>query len=298
MKGKIVIPFKYKKRHNNDTRYSTREVVLFRGISKRYGMPIEYTDTPTFEDVDFALVFAVPYHNRPNIPLGLVKVDKKVKLIGFYGDLQCWNSSLCTKNKKIMFERYDIIIGAYKKMFEEWYPEFVYKHVFFPDYFAPHEAFAKLPINKEPIMKCLLSGNARKQWYPFRTSLKDQIPASLLECIKNIVPFRNYPWFINKYFCAIAVSGKIPCTIAKYFEIPAAGTLLLAERFEDVDDLGFKPGVHYLPLMKEDTEVQIETILRNPEEYKDIRHKGTKFVRTHHSINNRVNEFGKILEML
>lgn len=299
MRGKIVIPLFYKERHRNIRFYkSTRSKILFRGISKKYNLPIEYTNTPKFDNVDFAVIYAVPYHNRPLLPPGLLNLDRRIKLIAICGDLQCWENKLCEENKLKMFERYDVILSGYKLRFQEWYPQFMDKTVFFPSYFAPQKAYTNLETSKHPRIKCLLTGNYRMPRYPFRAYIKRSIPKRMAEFKGNIVEFPKYPKLLNSYFCSIATKSTASCMVAKYFEIPAAGTLLLAEKFEDLEAAGLKPFVHYIPINKENVFATIDQVLSHPKRFIDIRRKGTSFVRKNHGVEARIKEFGEILKKL
>ena len=297
MKGKIIIPKFYKKRHEDKTGNSARSKILLDGISQTYNMQIDYTDNPNFDNVDFALIYAIPYHNRPDIPYGLLNINPNKKLIGYFEDLQCWDNSLCKQNKLKMFERYNVLFGTYNEKFREWYPQFVDKYIFYPDYFTPYSIFSSLNPNPNPIMKCLLSGTVNK-YYPFRQYIIKHVSSKILIYRKKNVLFADYPKFLNSYFCAIATGSSVSIPLAKYFEIPAAGTLLLAERVKDLDLIGMKPGIHYVEINRENVIKKIKTVLKNPEKYLEIRDGATKYVRENHSEINRIKEFKNVLQFI
>ena len=297
MRGKIVIPKFYKKRHDDKTGRSARSKILLDGISKIYDMRIEYTDEPNFDDVDFALVYAIPYHNRPEIPPRFFDTKPNKKLICYFEDLQCWDNKLCKQNKLKMFERYDVLIGTYNEKFRDWYPQFVDKYIFYPDYFAPYNRFSVLKPNPKPIMKCLLSGTVNK-YYPFRQYIHRHLSEKILKYRKKNILFADYPKFLNSYFCAIATGSSVSIPLAKYFEIPAAGTLLLAERVNDLDLMGMKPGVHYVEINRKNVAKKIRTVLKNPKKFIKIRNRATKFVRANHSEINRIKEFENVLKFI
>jgi hypothetical protein len=297
MKGKIVIPEFYKKRHDDKTGNSARSKILLEGISNTYNMRIEYTNKPNFNDVDFTLVYAVPYHNRPEIPPGFFNTKPNKKIIGYFEDLQCWDNKECKRNKLKMFERYDVLIGSYNEKFKEWYPQFVDKYIFYPDYFTPLKRFSSLKPNPNPIMKCLLSGAVNK-YYPFREYIFRNINRRILERRKKNILFADYPKFLNSYFCAIATGSSVSIPVAKYFEIPAAATLLLAERLKDLDLIGMKPGVHYVEINRENVKEKIRIVLKNPKKFIKIRDRATKLVRENHSEINRIKEFENVLKFI
>jgi len=296
-KGKIIIPLFYKKRHDDISGNSARSKILLNGISKRYNMFIEYTDKPVFNDVDFALIYAIPYHNRPKLPVGLVETPKHVKLIGYFEDLQCWDSKECIQNKLKMFNRYDVLMGSYNEKIQMWYPQFIDKYIFYPDYFTPFERFSSLVLSSKPIMQCLLSGSVNKH-YPFREYILKKVPSELLKYKKKSIPFANYPKFLNSYFCAIATGSSVSIPVAKYFEIPAAGTLLLAEKVKDLELMGMKPGIHYVEINRKNVLSKIKEVLNNPEKYTEMRNRATQLVREKHSEINRIEQFGDILKFI
>lgn len=288
MKGVIVVPTFYLKRHQGGIK-SQRSKFLLQRLSQKYEMPLIYTDTPSLEGLDVALIYAVPYHNRPKIPQGLL--ETKVKLIGYFEDLQCWGNKECKRNKKRMFDKYDVLMGACWKSFRSFYPEHVHKYVHFPNFFFPHLVYTRMELNPRRKMRCLMAATVNR-FYPFRMYIR-QDRDKLIDVTK--VPFKDYPQLLNNYFCAIAVPGRLRNVVAKYLEIPAAGTLMLAERVEELDVMGLRPYTHYVPITKENIFAQVKKCLTNPEKFIKIRDNGTKFVRGNHSIHNRVAQFGDIL---
>jgi len=301
IKGAIIIPIFYKKRHEAGL-LSMISKVLFDRIGKLCNFPLVYTDAPDLTGLDVALVFGIGYHNRPKMPPGLLDAD--AKLISFYGDLPCYGNKECEKNKRLIFEKSSMIIGGFYETFVKWYPQYVHKYELFSGCFHPYESYARLKLNLKPKMKCLLSGSSG--WpYPFREHIKrlcrqDAGGISKLVDIRNkaSAPFKEYPTLLNNYFCAIATSGMHSCMVSKYFEIPAAGTLLLAERKKEFDILGFEPFVHYIPITRETVIEQIKKVLSHPKDYMGIRRDAMKFVQRNHSDVNRSLQFKDIMERL
>ena len=305
LRGAIIMPSSYRARHLHGWGMITR--IVFNRISLLCGFPLIYAHSSKpypsiLEDLDVVLVFGIPYHNRPGIPLGLL--ESKVKIISYYGDLPCYGNKACEENKKLMFERSDLIIGGFHERFLEWYPEFVHKYEFFPGCYFPYERYEELEINLDPLMKCILIG-ARNAPYPFRQYIRSQhrqyvgeMNQILTVKDRHAVPYRMYPAFVNRYFGGIATSGIDNCIVAKYYEIPATGALLLGEREKELDMLGFEPGVHYVPITREDVFDKIRYVLSHPEDYLEMRKKARSFVREHHSDINRAQQFKTMVERL
>lgn len=304
LKGVIIVPTFYKKRHERGIK-SQRSKFLFDRISQQYGFSVVYTDAPDLKNFDIAVIYAVPYHNRPEIPPGLL--NSKAKLIGYFEDLQCWDSEECRKNKEIMFDRFDILMGTYPKAIEKWYPQHVHKYVYFPNFFFPHERYINLQINPNPFMRCLMLGVINKH-YPFRVHIRKELKSQSCSLdIPKMVPFDRYSELLNTYFCAVATSGSLESDVhgscedalpAKYFEIPAAGVLMLAEEVSELSVIGLEPYTHYVPITKENVFAQVKKCLTSPKKFIKIRDNGTRFIRNNHSIENRVSQFKEILGRL
>lgn len=82
-------------------------------------------------------------------------------------------------------------------------------------------------------------------------------------------------------------------TIAKHFEIPATGALLVAEATIEVPlrELGFLPGIHYFPVGATDLEERVRYLLdqNNHAELDRIRTTGQILVRSRHLTIHRAN---------
>ena len=214
-----------------------------------------------------------------------------------------------------------LTLVTYKHYFEKKFPKLASKTVYFPLYFAPHERYARLKVREKPIMKCLLTGHTIPRLYPFRYALKTTIKnnqkywkyADIMRHPRwarrgrlesyEIGPQLNedYAKTLNRYFCSIATDSKYRYGLAKYYEIPAAGALLIATRTPDINDAGFKPWVHFVPIEKKDSEKamnQVIKIIENPSNYEFIRKQGREFVLENHSVKNRVQRFKELLERI
>jgi len=299
MKGAIIIPTFYKNRESMGQ--VIKHKVMHNELCKKYNFSYLYTDTPNLDKYDIAIIRNVPYHNRPAIPPGLL--DTKCKLIGEFGDLQCWDNEECIENKEILFNRYDILMGAFYDRFMEWYPQHINKYIHFPQYFGPYKKYASLPINPNPKMRCVMAGSYGPRGYPIRNYIFEKSITFANNGYIDVsgagkIPFKEYPEYINSYFCALATGGAFNSAIAKYFEIPAAGTLMLAVEIPELAICGLKPYIHYVPITKEDVFDKVKEVLKNPHDYTGIRDEGTNFVRQNHSDINRVDIFKNVFDRL
>ena len=83
--------------------------------------------------------------------------------------------------------------------------------------------------------------------------------------------------------------------VGKYIEIPASGSLLVANYTPDLDVLGFRDGVNYVKVNEENVEKKLRMIISNPEDFEDIRKNGREFVLDKFGIEK---SFSKLVEIL
>jgi hypothetical protein len=260
---------------------------FFYSMADVFGFKLCFEDAINVtSDIDIVFIFGVPYHNRPKMIPGLLELPKEIKLVIWPGDIQCYGNKECLENKIKVFERADLILSPVNELFEALYPQFLSKYVFMPKFFSPHSRYLNLEFNKNPKMKCLLSGSLNKQIYPFRSILRAHSDVVVYEPPNYFGD--SYARLLNSYFCCVATSSIFNYAVAKHYEIPAVGSLLIADETNDLSKAGFIPNTHYIPINKSNMVTKIRECLRNPKSYNDIRLSGMKFVRENHSINNRM----------
>jgi hypothetical protein len=85
--------------------------------------------------------------------------------------------------------------------------------------------------------------------------------------------------------------------VAKYFEIPATGALLLADDAVSgpLRELGFVEYKHYLPVSQENLEERIQYVLdeSNHEELDEIRRNGQQLVWERHKTTDRARQISQ-----
>jgi len=266
--------------------YAMRDVLKFE---------LKYADEVDVDsNNDIVIMFGIPYHNRPKLIPGLLDLNKKIKLVMFPGDIHCHNNILCLKNRIQVFKRCDLIIIHAYEYFEKMYSKFLPKHKFMFNYFSPHERYVQLPLNNNPIMRCLLPGAVNPKIYPLRSFVKKQ--SNNIDCKRAIG--NKYAELLNSYFCCLTSSSIFNYALAKHFEIPAAGSLLLADETSDLTKAGFVPNYHYVPVTKNNAIAKIKHCLKKPHKYEHIRKQGMEFVRKNHSMINRIDELKTIFERI
>ena len=237
--------------------------------------------------------------------------SKEMKIICYTHDIHHMIKK-CTYSTSELFERSDAILAPYYEFFINRWPKFANKAIFFPHFFAPHERYNSLLFNENPKMKCLLSGNLNAR-YSIRHYLKSQVmfDSSLCEIFDVLKhPRWNHQFHtrtdggkgdayancLNEYFCCVTDSSKYKLVLTKYMEIPAAGSLLVADESDDLKRAGFVAGKHYVCITADNVLDKIKDILGCPEKYQSIRKEGMEFVRANHGVDTRINEIKEILK--
>lgn len=271
---------------------------LYYAMRDSFGFELRYVDEVDVDvDTDIVFMFGVPYHNRPNLTPGLIDLDKKIKLVIYTGDVQCYDDKTCLDNKIKVYNRCDMILSQSYEYFAKIYPQFLSKFEFLPLFFSPHERYTKLPFNNMPKIRCLLSGSLNKDVYPLRSLIVNAHRADVDYKPPTYVG-DDYAMLLHSYFCCVTSSSIFNYVLAKYFEISATGSLLLANETEDSKRLGLIPYRHYVPITKTDMFTKITQCVKNPNDYNDIRKTGMEFVRENHSIINRIEQIKKIFDGL
>jgi len=296
--------------------WTDRFAIFFSEVAKKYGFDIASMDTAksikrVTKDVD--LVFGFAWEQRYHEAMrSAITLDKHIIFILYVHDIH-WAYKLRREDTTRLLQRADLILTPYYSYLKKVWGQFMEKTIFFPHFFAPCDRYCNLEYNKEPKMKCLLTGNIKEKRYQIRwiikeavlkdKSLKDKV--DILQHPRHSTQYwtrsnggekEKYPRTLNEYFCAVCDSSVWNLLLTKYVEIPAAGVLLIADEPEDGKKAGFIPWKHYVPITEKNAVSQINDCLKNPEKYEEIRKESMKFVRLNHSVDNRVIQFGDVLK--
>jgi len=204
----------------------------------------------------------------------------------------------------------DKVLAPYADRFEEFYP-CVNKGADL--IWVPHSASADfvLPLNENPERAVFLSG-AMTIHYPLRRQLKalyeeNSLPIVFIDHPGYHCGFdhesdervgKGYAKKIARYLAAMTDGLIYGYLVAKFFEIPATGALLLGEeKMKDaLEVLGFRDGVHYLSVGPENLKPRIEEAL-NPGNRKgidEIRRQGQKLVLGRHLSGHRAKQINDV----
>lgn len=306
MKGVIILPkylseFWTPKVTNNGDDFGgvlSATAPLYYAIRDTFGFELRYADEVDVDiDTDIVFMFGVPYHNRPNLIPGIIDLDKKIKLVMFSGDVQCYNDKICLDSRIKVYDRCDVILSQSYEYFAKMYPQFLFKFEFFPLFFSPYYRYTKLLFNTNAKISCLLSGSVNEV-YPLRLFIKNNIKEKNIRYEPPIYVGDNYANLLHSYFCCVTSSSVFNYVLTKHFEIPATGALLLANETSDLERVGLVPYHHYIPITKENVFIKIKQCLENPDDYTGIRKEGMEFVRKNHSVINRIDQLKKVFNNL
>jgi Glycosyl transferases group 1 len=197
----------------------------------------------------------------------------------------------------------DGILTPYAPVFGDFFPEVDAAKVTW----VPHAAGPDflLPVNDAPAPVVFVSG-AINDHYPLRMAMRDLARrrpelARLHEHPGYYINYnhesdgrvgRGYAEKIASCLAAFTDGLKHRYIVAKHFEIPAAGALLIADRAcaPQLAMLGFIDGEHYLSASADDLEEVVEHALRNREEIDAIRRRGHALVHARHTTACRARE--------
>ncbi|MEW9672180.1 glycosyltransferase [Ammoniphilus sp. 3BR4] len=249
---------------------------------------------------DFIYHFDVGYNYSlsPKITgLNLVDIPK-----GTYIYDEHWNPA--SRIRYLQNNKIDIIFSPNKSTFLRRYPKFKPKFRFLPYSINPHVMKDwQLPKDRD----FMLIGSSPKEWYPFRNEVYKRMrdvegfeflphPGHKSPPSKNLMVNGKYAQELNRAKIYFTCGSKFQYPLAKFFEVPACGTLLLAEPNQDIFDLGFKDGVHFVACNKTDFYEKAMYYLENEEERNEIVKNGHDFVHAYHTHEVRAKQFLKYID--
>lgn len=227
-------------------------------------------------------------------------------------DLHWWNPQM-REMKFISFALCDTVFATYAYTWAKFYPELagMKKLVWIPHAASPDFI---LPYNDRPENSIFVSG-AISQHYPLRQQMMNLLAHQSYSIKSHRHPGyhvgydynsnpnigRGYAEKINKHRVGFTDSLTFKYVVAKYFEIPATGALLLAEGAvkEPLKELGFIENRHYIPVSQENLEERVKYVLdeKNREELDQVRRRAQELVWQRHTTNDRaksIDEFAKL----
>jgi hypothetical protein len=197
----------------------------------------------------------------------------------------------------------DTVFASYGDQFAEFFPDVARgrRVIWLPHSASPDFA---LPINVRAANSLLLSG-AIGPPYPLREQARKLMEEGFQGIVQHVHPGYHCdydhdrhpgvgPGYARKIwaFRAALTDGSVRrYAVAKHFEIPATGALLVAEASIDpaLGQLGFVPGVHYLSVRADQLEDQVASLraVENHAALDQIRRAGQALVQERHCTTHR-----------
>ncbi len=224
------------------------------------------------------------------------------RVIIFCEDLHCVNAEMKV-TKMLALTVADVILASYAPVFERFYPEIAAARRVV---WVPHAASPEfiLPLNESAENVIFLSGMVN-HYYPLRQRLKALAADTDLHIVEH--PHPGYQCNHNHQSSGVVGAGyarriyaaraaftdasKFNYVLAKFFEIPATGSLLLGDAAieRELSQLGFCQRVHYIPVSDATLESELRQILdaRNHAELDEVRRRGQHLVWERHKTSDR-----------
>jgi hypothetical protein len=197
----------------------------------------------------------------------------------------------------------DTVLATYAYRFADFFPEVAKSRrvVWLPHSASPDFA---LVANSTPRNELFLSGAVSKS-YPLRERLNALMESGCKEIVRDEHPGyhchydyaddsrvgRAFARRIWEHRAAFTDCLVFRYAVAKHFEIPATGALLVADIAieEPLKELGFLPGVHYFPVSDADLEERVRYLFceEHHAELDRIRQNGQALVLTRHRTSHR-----------
>lgn len=257
------------------------------------------------EEPDFILINDLRPSRSPKISgLGECSIPVGAIMHDLHDNLE--NRKEWVKKNNIRF-----LFTHYRDAFLRYFPEYRDRMIWFP-HFINQEVFKDYQQNKE--YDYLLMGNTVGGFYPLRRKVEERmknIPGFVQHAHpgydhknyneKDFFVGHRYAEEINKAKIFFTCDSIFHYSLMKYFETLACKTLLLAPYLKELEDIGFIPNVHYIPITEDDFFQKAIYYNKNYETIgKQIALNGFKMVHEKHTLHVRakelVNEIERILE--
>lgn len=203
------------------------------------------------------------------------------------------------RNEALKRDKVQHIFTIGRDKFIEWYPHF--KDCW---WWLPHHVNTDIfkEYGKDRRIDYLMMGAVHPIVYPLRSKIlaaMQGIPGFLYHKHPGYRIFtKNDKAYVHEKYAREIGRAKIFLTcgsrwkypLAKYYEVLACQTLLLAPVCNELGDLGFIPGIHYVPINEYDFIEKAHYYLNHEEERLAIARQGFAMVHARHSTRKRAQE--------
>jgi len=281
-----------------------RYAILQQRIAEALDSTVYFDDDPPMAEADIVLTYNA--HFQPVLGERILALPESTVLLVHWNDLHAIGLRKRPQMQRLM-DRAAVIFAPYKFAFRKMWPEYLHKFVWLPHYIAPTERYSDMPFNESPIPKCLVTGTAQHEYYPFRRFIVDnmnddterlQHPGYRTGRRLDAKVGDAYAQELNKYVCSVATCSSLDYSLGKYMEITASGALCLGQYTPDLDDLGFVNGVNYIRVDETNVYDVIHDVVRHPEEYGKIRRQGREFALKEFAVEKRIDVVTRLVRRI
>ena len=233
----------------------------------------------------------------------------KCRKFFFADDLHAWNRRM-REIKVVVFAVSDVVLTTYAYCWSRLYPELKSKQVVWVPHSASTDFMLPFDANAENVV--FLSG-AINEAYPLRQRM-----LKLHRERAYAIDYLSHPGYYCGYDyqrdarigrgyaeriqrCRVGFADSVVphgYVVAKFFEIPATGALLLADDSvsRQLSELGFERERHYVSVTQENLEKQLEYVLdeKHHDELDQIRINGQALVRERHKTSDRARQINDV----
>lgn len=248
---------------------------------------------------DFIYINEYGETNSPKIT-GLADLS-----IPFAVSLHDLHYQVAERNEALRQDKVEHIISIGRDKFYEWYPEHANKL-----YWLPHHInssiFKDYAFNKD--IDFLMMGAVHSRVYPLRYKILNSMckitgfvyhehPGyRLFKDDDRSLVHEKYAREVNRAKLFLTCGSVWNYPLAKYYEVLACNTLLLAPICRELGDLGFIPGIHYVDIDENNFIDKAEYYLRHEAERLTISRQGYEMVHAQHSTTHRARELVNQIE--
>ena len=248
---------------------------------------------------DFVLILEY-YETNTTKVTGLfdLAVPYAISLMDLHWDIEYRKELITNENVKYIFT-------SCRDAFNKLYPEFKSRMLWLPQH-VNTDIFRDYGLAKD--IDYLLMGAASARYYPMRNKILQEMqdrPGFVyhkhpgyryIATDEDLFIGDKYAREINRAKIFFTCGGAANYPVAKYFEVLACNTLLLAPTFPEIEDLGFIPGTHFVAIDADNYQEKAEYYLAHEQERIQIAQKGYEMVRSLHSTERRAAELLTAIE--
>ncbi|KAF1328505.1 hypothetical protein FI667_g6750, partial [Globisporangium splendens] len=300
---------------------------LFTELKSKHG----WEDLVTKDPVDFfykqdpqkapsVLLFCLnSFHYRMYLFHDFSKYFQELRALGTI--IMVWNDDLHYYDqfnpieiRETIFKRADVLVGTYTYQMDEYFAS-ITSSMNARDMpmtmWLPHSSgpdFTKSSFNEFPIHKIILSGARGSNWYPLRhwLGIFQETHKSIMDIYQHVGYYVKdnqseiFASYLRAYRAGITTTLLFQYVIAKIFEIPSTGSLLVVNR--DVvpllEALHMKEMQHFVSYDRTDPETTMRWVLdpANQAIVDTIRKAGMELVREQHMVTNRVQALDRFVK--